>query len=262
MPIITITTPFNIDLEFRVAAFGKRVGAWIVDVVVICLYYYVMLRLLYPLLGMDEDVRTATSLLIIVIPVLAYQLSSEIFFNGQTIGKRLVGIKVIDKGGQEPTWGQYIIRWMLCIGNLYIYTIPFLMMQSVALIFVFAIIYLPDAIVVLVTKNSQRIGDLAAGTVVIDTSYVTSITETIYQEIEVQDYKPLFPQVMRLTDRDINGIRNLLDVKRPGRDSEAYMYQVVYKIKNVLKIESDINGYDFLQQLLHDYNYITSKENK
>ena len=262
MAIITITTPFNIDLEFRVAAFGKRVGAWLIDVVLICLYYYVMLRLIFGLEDKSEDIKTVASLLILIIPVLIYQLASEIFFNGQTIGKRLVGIKVIDKGGQEPTWGQYIIRWMLCIGNLYIYTIPYLMMQSVALVFVFAIIYLPDVIVMLINRNSQRIGDLAAGTVVIDTTYRTSISETIYQEIEVQDYKPLFPQVMRLTDRDINGIRNLLDVKRPGRDSEAYMYQVVYKIKNVLKIESDINGYDFLQQLLHDYNYITSKENK
>ncbi len=65
------------------------------------------------------------------------------------------------------------------------------------------------------------------------------------------------PQVMRLTDRDINGIRNLLDVQRRNRDNETYMQQVVYKIKNVLNIESDLQGYDFLRQLLYDYNFLT-----
>ena len=95
---------------------------------------------------------------------------------------------------------------------------------------------------------------------VIDANYKPDINETIYQEIEVLDYVPVFPQVMRLTDRDINGIRNLLDVQRKSKDNDNYTLQVVEKIKTVLKIESELEGYDFLRQLLYDYNFLAGKE--
>ena len=78
-------------------------------------------------------------------------------------------------------------------------------------------------------------------------------------EIEKKDYVPIFPQVMRLSDRDINGIRNLVKEKRPSKDAEMYMIEVAQKIKNVLGIESDLYPTDFLQQLLKDYNYFTTK---
>lgn len=260
MAVITITTPFNIELEFKVASFSKRLLAWIIDLVMICIYYYIMLRFIYPVAGMSEGVKTAAGLFMIIIPVLLYQLVFELFFNGQTIGKMAAGIKVIDKEGNEPSWGQYIIRWMLCLGNLFIYIVPYVLMQSVLLLLVFLILYLPDFLSVVISAKSQRLGDFAAGTVVIDKSYRPDISETIYQAIEQVDYQPVFPQVMRLTDRDINGIRNLLNVKRPTKDTEHYIIDVAHKIKTVLGIESNLYPTDLLRQLLKDYNYFTTKE--
>lgn len=259
MAIITIATPFNIDLEFKIAAFNKRFAAWLIDLIAICLYYYLMLRFIYPLLGINQAIGTAAELFIIIIPVLIYQLLFELFFNGQTIGKMAVGIKVIDLEGNEPTWGQYITRWILCIGNLFLYIVPYIIMQHFGLMFVFMILYLPDFLTAAISTRSQRIGDLAAGTVVIDKDYRPDIHETIYLPIENNDYKPLFPQVMRLTDRDINGISNLLNTKRASRETEHYIIDVAQRIKTVLEIESDLYPTDFLRQLLSDYNYYTTK---
>ncbi len=259
MAIITITTPFNIDLEFRIASFNKRLLAWLIDITIICFYYYLMLRFIYPLFGMGEAVSTAAGLFVIVLPVLAYQLAFELFLNGQTIGKRIAGIKVIDKEGREPTWGQYITRWILCIGNLFIYIIPYVILANPAFMLFFMILYLPDFLTIVISQRSQRIGDFAAGTVVIDANYKANISETIYLEIEDKGYQPLFPEVMRLTDRDINGIRNLLNTKRPGKDTEHYIIDVAQKIKTVLNIQSDLYPTDFLEKLLQDYNYFTAK---
>ena len=64
---------------------------------------------------------------------------------------------------------------------------------------------------------------------------------------------------MKLTDRDINGIRNLLYMKEGSKDTNMYMGQVVMRIKEVLKIESDLEMRDFLWQLLQDYNFLTRK---
>lgn len=259
MPIITISTPFNIDLEFKLATFGKRLLAWLVDILVLSTYYFIIMKLVFRMFSLNAEVSIVADIFLLIIPAIAYQLSFEIFFNGQTIGKRVAGIKIIDSEGQEPTWGQYIIRWALGLGNYFIYIVPFAAMASPLLIIPFMFLYVPDVVVMLISDRSQRIGDLAGGTVVIDADYKPNINETIYKEIEVRNYTPQFPQVMRLTDRDINGIRNLLDVKSSSRDNENYMYQVVYKIKNVLQIETRLDGYDFLEQLLYDYNYLSGK---
>ncbi len=260
MAIITINTPFNIDLEFKVADFAKRVFAWVIDVIIISVYYYIMVKIGFEAMHFRSDGLTAiVSFVFLVLPVIAYQLVFEIFFNGQTLGKKLVGIKIIDKDGNEPSWGQFITRWLLCLGNLFVYLLPLFIVSNPFAVIGFIFLYLPDVVVMLISPKSQRIGDLAAGTVVIDATYRTDIAETIYQQIEVKDYVPVFPQVMRLTDRDINGIRNLLNIKKPGKDTEIYTKQVVQKIKKVLDIESDIDGQDFLQQLLFDYNYLAGK---
>jgi len=260
MAIITIGTPFNIDLEFKIAAFNKRLLAWLVDIVAICLYYYLMLVFIYPLFKKGEAAGTASILFVIIIPVLLYQLLFELFLNGQTLGKMAAGIKVIDTDGREPTFGQYLLRWILCLGNLFVYAVPYILLTSPFFIIFFMILYLPDFLSVVISARSQRIGDFAAGTVVIDKNYRSNISETIYLQIENKDYQPLFPQVMRLNDRDINGIRNLIHIKRPGKDTELYTQQVVEKIKKVLSIESDMDGYHFLEQLLKDYNYYTGKQ--
>jgi uncharacterized RDD family membrane protein YckC len=257
MALITIGTPFNIDLEFRIAPFSKRLMAWLIDIVVICLYFYVMLRLLYPMLEGGGGIGISAFIVIIILPVLLYQLSFELFFNGQTIGKRVAGIAVIDMEGREPTWGQYITRWVLCIGNLFIYIMPYIILRAPAFILFFLFLYVPDFLSVVISAKAQRIGDFAAGTVVIDRRYVPDISQTIYLEVEEKDYQPMFPQVMRLSDRDINGIRNLISVRRTGKDAEAYTLQVVEKIKKVLDVESELEPMPFLQRLLADYNYLT-----
>ncbi len=259
MALITIGTPFNIDLEFQIATFNKRLLGWLIDMVVICVYYYIMLNFIYPLLGMSKGISTAAELFFVIIPVLIYQLIFELMLNGQTLGKMAAGIKVIDNEGKEPTWGQYLMRWLLCLGNLFIYGLPYIIINEPWAIIAFMILYIPDFLCMIITSKSQRIGDLAAGTVVIDKNYVTNISETIYKEIEEKDYQPVFPQVMRLTDRDINGIRNLIQTKRTSKDTDAYMFQVVDKIKAVLSIETELDGYEFLQQLLFDYNYFTTR---
>ncbi len=258
MGIITIGTPFNIDLEFKIAVFGKRFLAWFIDFAIICIYYYVMLLFAYPKSGRSENMDTAANIFLIVIPVMFYQLCFEIFFNGQTLGKKVAGIKVIDKEGREPTVSQYVLRWILSLGNLLMYIVPYILLWIPAFLFVFIIFYLPDFLCILISPKSQRIGDLAAGTVVIDKNYKPDITETIHLEIEQKDYKPLFPQVMRLSDKDINGIRNLL-AKKGTKDTDHYVIDVTQKIKTVLDIQSDMLSTDFLQQLLKDYNYFTTK---
>lgn len=264
MAIFHVHTPFNIDLEFKSAPVLKRLLAWVIDLFLMTLFMYFIISIS----GLNSKSSSKGIHLLwyalLIGPPLFYQLAVEILFDGQTLGKRLLGLRVIDIEGKQPTWSQYILRWILSLGNLSLYAIPLgTLYGSEYLLFVWAIfslVYAPDYISVLVSKLSQTPGDLAAGTIVIDTNYATAIGDTIYQEIEVNTYTVIFPNVLKLTDRDINGIRNLIANEQKNRGMDEYAQKVAQKLKDVLKVESELQGYDFLRQLLRDYNYLTSRD--
>ena len=71
----------------------------------------------------------------------------ELFNHGQSLGKMAMKIRVVKKDGTSPSIGDFFMRWLL---------------QIIDMGFSFI-----GALVILLTKNSQRLGDLAAGTMVI-----------------------------------------------------------------------------------------------
>lgn len=264
MAIFYVHTPFNIDLEFKSAPVLKRLLSWGIDLFLMTIFMYFIITVG----GLHSKFTFKGVYLLwyalLIGPPLFYQLAVEILFDGQTLGKRLLGLRVIDIEGKQPTWSQYMLRWILSLGNLSLYIIPLgTLYGSQYLLFIwalFSLVYAPDYICVLVSKLSQTPGDIAAGTIVIDTQYATSIGDTIYQEIEVNSYTVLFPNVLKLTDRDINGIRNLVANEQKNRGMDDYTHKVAHKLKGVLKVESELQSYDFLRQLLRDYNYLTARD--
>ncbi len=241
MSVITVTTPFNIDLEFRIAAFHKRLLAWLMDLLLIYTYVYIVNRFLVQPLGVYESLGDTAAILLLLIPAYSYHLFCEIFWSGQSVGKKAMGIKVIDLSGNEATVSQYLLRWLFRLFDMMI-TLGAAAVLSAAL-----------------SKYNQRLGDLVAGTVVIDKNYRTGIDETIYLELEEEGYKVMYPEVMRLSDRDINGIRNLLHTRGSNRDTELYMAQVASRIEEVLQIKTELEPRELLEQLLKDYNHLTQK---
>ena len=106
------------------------------------------------------------------------------------------------------------------------------------------------------TRKQQRLGDILAHTLLINTRQSESINDTIFLEIS-DKYVPSFPQVMQLSDRDINSLKGILDTaRRRGDYNLAEMASE--KIKNHLKIQTTLSAFDFLEVLLKDYNYLSS----
>ena len=270
MPLFTVNTPFNIELEFSLATFPKRMFAWLIDLAIIFLYSYVMLLFVFDNVvdGLIQDYNNQNKLgfvlglFTIAIPVMLYHLLFEIFMNGRSPGKFFLGIKVMNKEGASASLSQLLIRWILCIPNYFLIAIVMVINPGffIAVLMILGFASLPDIISIAATANLQRLGDLAAGTVVVDTKYKMNIAETIYVEVQQDEYKPVFPEVLQLTDRDINGIRNLLNNKIT-KDTENYTYRVAYRIEEVLNIKMNSEPITFLQTLLKDYNYLTQHKN-
>ena len=261
MSIIRIETVFNIDLEFELAPVHKRIFAYGIDLLILVLYLISLKYVLYE--GMQLSLRDniGFDMLLISLPMLLYSLLMELWMNGQTVGKRLMSIRVISLDGGEPTLGQFMIRWMTKM-----FEWPFLfgyIIGSTELIQVYllitAIFGIGALIPIAVTNRNQRLGDLAAGTVVVNTKSNMSIDDTVFQQVATENYQPLFPEVMRLSDGDINTIKSVLTQAQKTKNYEMCT-RVEYKVKDVLKIQSNLSNIDFLHRLLEDYNYLATKE--
>ncbi|MCH5716802.1 RDD family protein [Niabella hibiscisoli] len=114
-----------------------------------------------------------------------------------------------------------------------------------------------DIILVANSKKAQRIGDVLAQTIVIKTSVKESLHNTIFREVE-EGYVPKFPEVMRISDKDLNIIKTLLSNAKNSKHHEE-LDLAAAKVKSYLKIETDMYPYEFLEKLLKDYNYLSVK---
>lgn len=265
MSIIQVATPFNIDLEFEVAEFHKRLIAYIIDFFILILYLAIMKNLYY---GRFDNVNqgimernVGIDILTISLPMLLYALVSEVLMHGQTLGKKIMQIRVISLEGGEPTLGQYLIRWMFRAWEWpFLFGYIFFSTGSIfAYTFVTGFLGIIVVIIIGVSKKSQRLGDLAANTAVVNTKSKLSVHDTVFMEISQPDYHVKFPEVLKLTDRDINTIKNVVSHFYKTHNADTAR-RVTAKVQSVLKITSDMYPIDFLEKLMADYNYLATKE--
>jgi uncharacterized RDD family membrane protein YckC len=255
MPLVKLDTGFNIEVEFAVASFLKRLLAWTIDVLICWM--------------ITKALATATKTnsffvwtdtfdlkgLFVSLPVLFYHLFCEITLNGRSLGKMAMKLRVITEEGGQPGIGQYLIRWVFRVIDLPYWIVVASVMGVMpwwSIPFVFT-----GITTVLLTQKSQRIGDIVAGTIVIDTHNQTSWQDTVFTELS-STYIPRYPQVMQLTDRDINTLKNIIEMVKKKNDQ--YMARkIAQRIQVKTKIETDQYPLDFLETLLLDYNYYSTR---
>jgi uncharacterized RDD family membrane protein YckC len=261
MGIIQISTAFNIDLEFEIAEFHKRLLAYLIDFGLMLLFLYSMKYVLYNGFLLNWDESAGLDILIISTPMLLYSLLTELWFNGQTFGKKLMAIRVISLEGGEPTFGQFLLRWITKFFEwpfLFGY-IAFSNENVFAYSFITGLFGIAVVIIISVSPKNQRLGDMIAGTVVVNTRSALTLADTVFMQIDKTGYKVMFPEVMRLSDRDINTIKGVL-TQAGKRNNYDMCNRVAMKIKEVLHINSDMHVDQFLEKLLADYNYLATRE--
>jgi uncharacterized RDD family membrane protein YckC len=265
MSTVQISTPFNIALDFDIAPFHKRLLAYILDLTIQLLYLYFMKQLVYSISGLSASETLyknsiAFDILLICVPLLLYHLICEITLYGQSLGKKALNIRVMSLDGGDPTLSQYLIRWILRFWEWPLFFgILALDIVLFAKIFYFIFGGIVVVIIIAVTQKNQRLGDLAANTTVVNTKINSSIHDTVFMEITQKDYAVKFSQVLKLSDRDINTIKTVLNQSyKSGKYETAH--RIADRIKQVLAIETDMDVDLFLEQLIADYNFLATRE--
>lgn len=236
MQTITIQTSQNIDIEYELAGVGDRIVAYLVDVLIYAAYLIVV--------GLMTDFFNARYdflMFFLYLPILLYQLLCEVFLNGQSIGKRVKGIKVISLNGNQPDIGQYLLRWLFRI-------IDTMFTSGLCAVLVIAL-----------TEKGQRLGDVFAGTTVVRTRRSTRLQDTIFVLTE-DDHQVRYPRVIELSDRDISLVREVLNrfSKLPD-ENNFLLIKTAQKVQQLIGVQENVDAEYFLKDVIADYNHLTSK---
>ncbi|MDF3078900.1 MAG: hypothetical protein K0S09_2789 [Sphingobacteriaceae bacterium] len=243
MQTIRITTAQNIDIDYEVASVGDRILGNLIDIatfVALCLLVFAVAMISR---GGLENFSVGFSVLPIALIILwaFYDLICEVFFNGQSIGKKAMKIRVISLDGGRPTLGQYLIRWLLRI-------VDFTLTSS-----------LGAMICVIATEKKQRIGDIAAGTTLVKTHPGTQASHIAFAP-PAEDYTPVYLNARDLSDQDIALIHEIIgNFKKTA--NLVLLYSMADKVKELLNVSStNTDALTFLETVVRDYNHLTAKE--
>jgi uncharacterized RDD family membrane protein YckC len=155
--VVTIRTPENIELSYALAGPGSRAVAYLLDVFLMLAVFQVLINLIVAAFSLlITAFGVAGQMWIAAIGALAsfglyngYFIVFEWLLNGQTPGKRMLHVRVIKQGGYSLRFFDTLLRNLLRV-------VDFL-----------PLFYGVGLTSLLLTRDSQRLGDLLAGTLVV-----------------------------------------------------------------------------------------------
>ena len=237
---LQIQTAQNVALAVPAAGLGERILAWIADT---ALWVGYGLLVVWALSEAGADAEWLFIVLVFV-PVLLYHLLFEVFFDGQTPGKRLLKVRVARLDGAQPTLGQYLLRWLLRFVDVTVTS------GTVAVV------------AVGVTRRSQRLGDLAAGTTVIRQRRRVRLDEVLYPAAP-PGYTPIVPEAEALSDADVRTLRAVLvrlRLSKRDRRSQALADRAKEAVEAKLGLPpSPLDAPAFLETVVRDHTMLLDR---
>lgn len=147
--MLTIQTPEGVAFSLHLAGPATRFLAWLIDFAIIMAIAHI-LRLVIGILNIvSQDIASALYILAYFCLSIGYGILMEWRWRGQTPGKRTMRLRVMDAQGLHLQFSQIVIRNLLR----FVDSLPFL--------------YMVGGLACLFTSRAQRLGDMAANTIVV-----------------------------------------------------------------------------------------------
>ena len=227
----SIVTGQYVRIRQTPASVAERMLAQLIDWVIQAAYIALWLYI-------DPNFSTLVIILSIVLPTLLYCPLCETLSGGQTLGKWIMKLRVIMADGTLPSPVAYLLRWLLMIADG-----PLLGYIGV--------------LVMILNRNNQRFGDMAAGTLVVKLHSYSKIQVSLDEyDYLTEGYHPSYPQAADLSLEQVDTIRRTIDSDQPERISQ--LSQKVQQLLGVTRRESEDEF--FLRRIVRDYQYYALEE--
>jgi uncharacterized RDD family membrane protein YckC len=192
----TISTPEGVQLALGLAGIGSRFMALLIDYL-ICGIAYLALILGSLALG-SGTLATIVSVTVVLVINVGYFTVFEAFGGGRTLGKRFTTLRVVTSGGGQVGLRASLIRNIIRV------------LEAILL-------YVPALISVLVTRDNQRLGDLAAGTIVVRDAKAVAVAAPAAPQVAPEHVASW--DVTGVGDEESSAVRAFLERRaqlRPG----------------------------------------------
>jgi len=241
MKTIEITTAQKVEIRYELASWLNRVLAFLIDAIIL----WISLSMLFSLLiAVSSSALQMTIGYLVVVPLYVfYTLACETFFNGQTIGKRAIGIRVVKLDGKAATTSDYLMRWVFRGLDIY---------GSAGFI---------GSMLILSSEKGQRLGGLTSNTVVVKSKGGSQFNlDDILRIQTLNNYEPQYPQVRRFSENDMLNVK--LAIQRysdhPNTAHKELLIELVDQVSEKMGIEAPRKGkMGFLKTLIKDYIVLT-----
>jgi uncharacterized RDD family membrane protein YckC len=154
-PVLDLQTEDGVRFSLPLAGPIVRLLAWTIDALAVASVTTFLSRLVAVVALVSDDLAFGVRALVFFVVFEGYSIALEWRLRGQTIGKRLFGLRVVDAEGLHLRLSQVVVRNLLRFADM----LP--------------LAYLVGGLACVFTEHAQRLGDLAAGTVVVRTRPAT-----------------------------------------------------------------------------------------
>lgn len=148
-------TPEGVRFSVPLAGPAARMLALLLDIAVIGAAGSLVAQALAPLKVISADAAQAVAAVAYFVVSVGYGMALEWWWRGQTVGKRVLRLRVVDAQGLRLTPSQVVVRNLMRLLD----SLP--------------VLYLVGGIACFVSARRQRLGDLAANTLVVRTEETT-----------------------------------------------------------------------------------------
>lgn len=239
---LLVETTQNVALEYQPASVGERILAYLIDLLVLMAWFFGVSLIMGMFSGRYS--REANSLVVffgvLLMPAVLYDLAMEALFNGQSIGKKALGIRVVMLEGRQPTLSAYLLRWLFRLLETSLF--PF-----------FGVIAI---VTIAINGKGQRLGDVAAKTTVVKLRPPVTLERVVAVPNVDPNYQVTYPEATVLTDQDATTLRRALQ-KGVRMENDYLLAVAAEKAKEVTGITTHQDDATFLRTLLRDHAHLS-----
>jgi uncharacterized RDD family membrane protein YckC len=233
---LTIDTPEQTALEYPIAGLGSRFLAILADTAIqVVLAFSVILAGILIGAGLSNFGKLGPQWVVAIIVILMFLLNSgyfalfEIFWNGQTPGKRFAQVRVIKEDGRPIGAYEAIVRNAVRVVDM----LP--AMYGIGLVSVF------------LNRQSKRLGDFVAGTVVVHEKTLEGVRP--YAETKIDDTLPPI-DASKVTLEEVRLIETFLN-RRDALDAAVRTTMALEISKRIAgKMQAEIYGWPRTEHFL------------